>query len=274
MFEAFGLGEKLVREAYWVNETVFWRPSPQDRSRIVRTGRIQDVEDGLSELPHVIVNQARLQQYLLDYMRMSPTRLEPDYGLEFVTLKVEPDGEHPVVVTLRDVAQRRRRPPFAPSTSSAATARAAWCVIRSAPCRAATSRTTPGASWTCWPSPTSRTSGSRPPSSRRTRATSCSSRARAATWCGCTSTSARSTRTTAKPSATNTPEEVIAIAQRVLRPYTLDVKSVAWFAVYQVGQRVTDRFDDVPPTRLGPACRASSSQATPATRTARRPARA
>jgi phenol 2-monooxygenase (NADPH) len=40
--------------------------------------------------------------------------------------------------------------------------------------------------------------------------------------------------------------QVIAIAQRVLRPYTLDVKSVAWFAVYQVGQRVTDRFDDVP----------------------------
>ena len=39
---------------------------------------------------------------------------------------------------------------------------------------------------------------------------------------------------------------MIAIAQRVLRPYTLDVKSVVWFAVYQVGQRVTDRFDDVP----------------------------
>ena len=26
MFEAFGLSEQLVREAYWVNETVFWRP--------------------------------------------------------------------------------------------------------------------------------------------------------------------------------------------------------------------------------------------------------
>ena len=44
----------------------------------------------------------------------------------------------------------------------------------------------------------------------------------------------------------NTQEMVIGTAQRVLRPYTLDVKSVAWFAVYQVGQRVTDRFDDVP----------------------------
>ena len=95
MFEAFGLGQKLIREAYWVNETVFWRPSKQDRSRIERTGRVQDTEDGLSEFPHVIVNQARLQQYLLDYMRMSPTRLEANYGLEFVTLKVESDRRAP-----------------------------------------------------------------------------------------------------------------------------------------------------------------------------------
>jgi phenol 2-monooxygenase (NADPH) len=101
MLDAFGLSEKLIREAYWVNETVFWRPSPEDASRIVRTGRVQDTEDGLSEFPHVIVNQARLQQVLLDYMRRSPSRLEADYGVEFVTLKVEPEGEHPVVVTLR-----------------------------------------------------------------------------------------------------------------------------------------------------------------------------
>jgi phenol 2-monooxygenase len=42
MFDAFGLSDKLIREAYWVNETAFWRPSPEDRSKIVRTGRVQD----------------------------------------------------------------------------------------------------------------------------------------------------------------------------------------------------------------------------------------
>ena len=62
MFEAFGMGEKLVREGYWVNETTFWRPPREDRSKIVRTGRVQDTEDGLSEFPHLIVNQARLLQ--------------------------------------------------------------------------------------------------------------------------------------------------------------------------------------------------------------------
>ena len=44
-----------------------------------------------------------------------------------------------------------------------------------------------------------------------------------------------------------TQDQVIQTAQRVLHPYTLEVRSVAWFAVYQVGQRVTDRFDDVAP---------------------------
>jgi hypothetical protein len=40
---------KADDEAYWVNETVFWRPSKADRSRIERTGRVQDTEDGLSD---------------------------------------------------------------------------------------------------------------------------------------------------------------------------------------------------------------------------------
>ena len=36
---------------------------------IVRSGRIQDVEDGLSEFPHVILNQARVHDFYLDVMR-------------------------------------------------------------------------------------------------------------------------------------------------------------------------------------------------------------
>jgi phenol 2-monooxygenase len=37
----------------------------------------------------------------------------------------------------------------------------------------------------------------------------------------------------------------------VLRPYTLEVRDIAWFSVYEVGQRVTDRFDDVLPEQAG-----------------------
>ena len=41
MFEAFGLADRLIHEGYGVNEVAFWRPDPQDRARITRTGRIR-----------------------------------------------------------------------------------------------------------------------------------------------------------------------------------------------------------------------------------------
>ena len=92
MFEAFGLADQLVAEAYWVNEVCFWRPDPDDPSRIKRTGRIQDTEDGLSEFPHVIVNQARMLAYLLEHMERSAARLRPFYGLRATGVEVDATG--------------------------------------------------------------------------------------------------------------------------------------------------------------------------------------
>ena len=73
MFEAFGFAERVAKEAYWVNETVFWKPDPRTPQRIRRSGRIQDVEDGLSEFPHVILNQARVHDFYLEVMHHSPS---------------------------------------------------------------------------------------------------------------------------------------------------------------------------------------------------------
>ena len=250
MLEAFGLAQKLVAEAYWVNETVFWRPSPQDRSRIVRTGRIEDTEDGLSEMPHVIVNQARLQQYLLDTMRKSPTRLEANYGLEFVTLTIESEGEHPVIVTLRDVA-----------TGSERSVRAKYVVG----CDGARSRVreaigaVPRGDFAnhAW-GVVDMLAVTDFPDIRLKAAIQSADEGnillipreggymvRLYVDLGEIDPSQR------EAFREKTQEQVIAIAQRVLRPYTLDVRSVVWFAVYQVGQRVTDRFDDVPAAQRG-----------------------
>src|SRR5690606_19345756 len=41
-------------------------------------------------------------------------------------------------------------------------------------------------------------------------------------------------------------EQIIAKANEILHPYTLDVRHVPWWSVYEVGHRVTDKFDDVP----------------------------
>ena len=245
MFDAFGLSGKLIREAYWVNETVFWRPSKADRSRVERTGRVQDTEDGLSEFPHLIVNQARMQKYLLDYMRNSPTRLEANYGLEFLDLNVETEGEHPVVVTLRKVAN-----------GAESTVRAKYVVG----CDGARSRVrdsigaVPRGDFAnhAW-GVVDMLAVTDFPDIRLKAAIQSADEGnillipreggymvRLYVDLGEIDPNKR------EAFRENTQEMVIGTAQRVLRPYTLDVKSVAWFAVYQVGQRVTDRFDDVP----------------------------
>ena len=68
MFQTFGFAEKLSREALWINETTFWAPNPIKPDHIVRVGRSQDVEDGLSQMPHVLINQARIHDMFLDFM--------------------------------------------------------------------------------------------------------------------------------------------------------------------------------------------------------------
>jgi hypothetical protein len=48
-----------------------------------------------------------------------------------------------------------------------------------------------------------------------------------------------------------TVDRLIAAAQRIFRPYTFDVKEVAWWSVYEIGQRLCDKFDDVPEAEVG-----------------------
>ena len=96
MFNAFGFAERVLREAYWVNETAFWRTAEDSAKGIYRSGRVRDTEDGLSEFPHVILNQARVHEFYLDIMRKSPNRLEPWYGRRLVDLQIDRSARHPV----------------------------------------------------------------------------------------------------------------------------------------------------------------------------------
>ena len=43
-----------------------------------------------------------------------------------------------------------------------------------------------------------------------------------------------------------TQHDMIAAANRIIRPYQLDVKEVVWWSIYDIGHSITDRFDDVP----------------------------
>ena len=109
MFNAFGFADTVIGQGYRVNETTFWKPDANNPRHIVRNGRVQDVEDGLSEMPHMILNQARVHDMYLEVMRNAPTRLVPDYGLQLLDLAVNPDAQdHPVTVRLerQDAAQK------------------------------------------------------------------------------------------------------------------------------------------------------------------------
>ena len=70
--------------------------------------------------------------------------------------------------------------------------------------------------------------------------------------------------------ASVTPGKLAAVANRILAPYTVEVRDVGWWSVYEVGQRLCARFDDVPddePGRLprvfiaGDACHTHSAKA-------------
>ncbi len=250
MFEAFGLAGRLLDEAYWVNEVTFWRPDPDDGGRITRTGRVLDTEEGLSEFPHVIVNQARMLAWLREHMARSAARLEPFYGLHASDLDIDTSGSsaHPVTVTLQHLEE------FEP-TGRTSTVRAKYVVG----CDGSRSsvRTAIGPelvgdltnqSWgvmdvlavTDFPdirlkSAISATAGSILIIPRE---------------------GGYLVRVYIELDAVRdremlenrsvTPEKLAAVANRILHPYSIEVKDVGWWSVYEIGQRLTDKFDDVP----------------------------
>ncbi|MCW2507673.1 MAG: putative Flavin-containing monooxygenase, partial [Modestobacter sp.] len=256
MFEAFGLADRLVAEGYWVNEVSFWRPDPEDRTRITRTGRIQDTEEGLSEFPHVIVNQARMLAWLRDHMERSASRLRPFYGLHASDVQVDTSGSaaYPVAVTLQHLKESRE-------TGETSTVRARYVVgcdgARSG-VRAAIGRELVG-------DPMNQSWGVMDvlavtdfPDIRLKSAILSANQGnlliipREGGYLVRLYIELDEVRDREMlDDRSVTPEKLAAVANRVLHPYTLEVKDVGWWSVYEIGQRLCDKFDDVPAAETG-----------------------
>ena len=256
LMEAFGLADRLVHEAYWVNEVAFWRPDPQDRTRIARAGRIQDVEEGLSEMPHVTVNQARMLAYLLEYMQRSACKLRPFYGLHASDIQIDTSGAsaYPVTVTLRHLRNFEE-------TGRTSTIRAKYvvgCDGSRSVTRTAIGRELVGdpmnQSWgvmdalavTDFPD---------------IRMKAVIHSANEGNILVIPREGGYLVRLYIELDKLNegervvrhniTSDQLVAAAQRILHPYTLDVKEIAWWSVYEIGQRLCDKFDDVPEEEVG-----------------------
>ncbi len=246
MFEAFGFADRLMKEAYWVNEFAFWRPDETHRETIVRGSRIQDTEDGLSEFPHVVINQARVHDFYLDVMRNAPTRLEPDYARRLLELAIPADRDAPVTARLErldpghegEIETVNARFVVGCDGARSTVRRALGLALRGDSANQA---------WgvmdvlavTDFPDV----------------------RLKAAIQ------SAHDGSALIIPreggylfriyieldelagdervgSLNITADRLVAAARRILHPYSFDVKEIAWWSVYEIGQRLCDRFDD------------------------------
>ncbi|MBY4214138.1 FAD-dependent monooxygenase [Rhodococcus fascians] len=251
-FQAFGFADRITAEAYRITEMAFWKPDPEDSSKIVRTARTPDDATGISEFPHLIVNQARVLDYFAEVMALSPTRMKPDFGYEFCTLEIG-EGDYPVTVTLEHTGgdrQGQKRTVYAKYVVGSDGARSA---VRD-------------------------TIGCKPIGDKAFHAWGVMDVLAVTDFpdirlkCAIQSGSGGSILHIPREGGhlfrmyvdlgevaendngkvrTTSIDQIIAQANEILHPYTLDVKNVAWHSVYEVGHRVTDRFDDVPADQVG-----------------------
>ena len=252
-FQAFGFAEQITAEAYRITEMAFWKPSAEDPTRIHRAARTLDDPAGISEFPHLIVNQARVLDYFAEVAAKSPTRLTPDYGYEFVSLEVAEAGEYPVTVTLAHTA--------GPDAGKERLVKAKYVVGSDG------ARSKVRASIGC---------------------TMAGDQANHA-WgvmdvlaetdfpdirlkCAIQSHDGGSILLIPREGGylfrmyvdlgvvpendkgavrKTSIEQIIEHANAIMHPYKVDVRNVAWHSVYEVGHRLTDRFDDVLPQDRG-----------------------
>ena len=269
-FQAFGFAERIVAEAYNIAYMNFWGPDPQNPANIIRTSRTEDYARHIGEFPHLIVNQARVLDYFAEAAAHGPARIVPDYGVEFTGLTVREEGEYPVEVGIRYVAgdrtgeDRTIRAKYVAGGDGAHSrvrdaigrkhlgefARHAWGVMD----------VTVNTDFPDW-------------------RIKCAINAEAGNILHIPREGGYLCRmyidlgevTDAdKDRVRKTPiEGIISKANEILHPYSIDVKQVAWSSVYEVGHRVTDKFDDVPEGSertphvflMGDACHTHSAKA-------------
>jgi 2-polyprenyl-6-methoxyphenol hydroxylase-like FAD-dependent oxidoreductase len=252
MFEAFGFADRVLKEAYWVNETTFWKPDQangRDASRIARSGRVPDVEEGLSHMPHVILNQARVHDFYLDKMRKSASSLVPHYDRRLLKLERSADDSVQYAVSAQFEVKRDGH------EAMVETIRARYVVgcdgARSA-VRQSMGLVLKGDSANhAWGVMDVLVDSNFPDIRFKSLIQSANEGAiliipREGGYLVRLYVELDKLNPNERVSARNiTIEQLIAAAKRILHPYTLDVKEVSWWSVYEIGQRLCDRFDDL-----------------------------
>ncbi len=272
MFQAYGFADQIIQEAYQVNEAAFWKPDADKPNQIARSSKVQDVADDLSEMPHLIINQARVHDQFLDVMRQNPSKVEPHYQRKLLDLNVDPEaGEYPVTARIERLVN------FSQYNQVVETVKAKYVVgcdgARSS-VRAAIGKELVGDALNqAWGVMDVLLNTDFPD----IRLKSLIHSNNEGNMLIIPREGGYMVRLYIELDKLNDNERVardqmtadvlIAAANRVMQPYTLDVKEVAWWSVYEIGQRITTAFDDAEdgrPARVflaGDACHTHSPKA-------------
>lgn len=253
MFEAFGFSARVLKEACWINETRFWKPDVEQPDHIVRSGWVQDTEDGLSEFPHVVLNQARVHDFYLDIMSKSPTKLEPHYSRRLIDLQIGSRATGPDHADSYPVTARLERIDHA-HEGQIETIKARYVVgcdgARSTVRRSIGLALHGDSANHAWGVMDVLALTDFPDVRFKALIQSAND--------GSMIIIPREggylfrlyielDRLDAGERVSNrniTSDDLIAAARRIFSPYILDVKQVPWWSVYEIGQRLCDRFDD------------------------------
>lgn len=248
-FQAFGFQDRIGAEAHRLVDVHFWGPKPDNPAEIMRGVRAEDPPAGVSEFPFIIVNQARVIDYYAEYAEWGPAKIKPNYGYEFVSLEVDESEEYPVKVEVLDPTGEKRtvRTKYVVGCDGARSkvrgctdievnrdpSAHAWAVMD-----VLAETTFPDVRQKCGIQSDKDGTilqipreggflvryyvslGNIDDSNR--------AELRATTW-----------------------QEAAERANKILHPYTLDVKEVTWYSVYEVRHTVAKKFDDVPVDQLG-----------------------
>ena len=250
MFEAFGFAEKVLKESYWVNEVAFWRPG-KGTVGLTRAERIQDVEDDLSEMPHVILNQARVHDFYLEIMRNSSHRLEPDYNRELIELRSTEDADYPITATFKCLDRDD-------VTETISAKYVIGCDGARSTVRSTMGHTLKGeAARQLWGVMDVLAVTDFPDIRLKAAIQSEDNGSiliipREGGYMVRMYIELDALHGEERASDRNvTSDMLIQKARAILAPYTLDVQQVAWWSAYEIGQRVCDAFDDVPDDERG-----------------------
>ena len=246
MFEAFGFAGRVMDEACWINEVTFWKPDEAQPGRIVRHGRVQDTEDGLSEFPHVVLNQARVHDFYLECMRNSPSRLEPHYARKLLDVSVDRTAaDHPVTVRLERAGEAH--------AGQVETVRARYVVgcdgARSQVRRSIGRQLVGDSANHAWGVMDALLVTDFPDIRFKSAVQSAEGNLlvipREGGYLVRLYVEMDKLGEEERVASRNiTLEHLIAAAQRILRPFTLEVKEVPWWSVYEIGQRICNSYDD------------------------------